>query len=66
VGHVALKRRVTYIVVVEKRERKRPLGIPWRRCGDNIKTDLQEKGRGALTGLIRFRIVARGGNLYTR
>ena len=29
-----------------KPERKRPLGRPRRRWGDNIKMDLQEVGRG--------------------
>jgi hypothetical protein len=51
-GHVELWRRVTCRVVVEKREGKRPLEIPSHRWEDNIKMDLQEEGRGALTGLI--------------
>jgi len=33
-----------YRVLVGKPEGKRPLGRPRRRCGDNIKIDLQEVG----------------------
>ena len=40
------KGRGVYRVLVEKPEGKRPLGIPRRRCGDNIKMDLQEMGGG--------------------
>jgi hypothetical protein len=39
-------------VLVVKPEGKRPLGTPRRRWEDNIKTDLQEVGWGAWTGLI--------------
>ena len=34
------------MVLVGKLEGKRPLGSPRRRWEDNIKTDLQEVGRG--------------------
>ena len=49
-GHVARmgERRGVYRVLVGKPEGKRPLGRPRRRCEDNIKTDLQEVGCGAL------------------
>jgi hypothetical protein len=36
--------RGVYRVVVGKPEGKRPLGIPRRRCEDNIKMDLQKVG----------------------
>jgi hypothetical protein len=45
------EKRGAYGVLVEKPERKRPLGrrkLRW----ENIKMDLQEVGRGAWTGLI--------------
>ena len=64
--YVALWRRVTYRVVVEKREGKGPSGIPRRRWEYNMKMDLQEEGRRALNGLIWLRIVTRGGHLYGR
>jgi len=35
-----------YRVLVGKPEGKRPLGIPGRRCVDNIRMDLQEVGCG--------------------
>jgi hypothetical protein len=38
--------RGVYRVLVGKPERKRPLGRPRRRWGDNIKMDLQEVGCG--------------------
>jgi len=49
-GHVERmgKRRNVYRVLVGKREGKRPLGIPRRRWGDNIKMDLQEVGYGIM------------------
>ena len=49
-GHVAClgKRRGVYRVLVGKREEKRPLGIPRRRWGDNIKIDVQEVGCGGM------------------
>ena len=37
-----------YRVLVEKPERKRPLGRPRRRCVDNIRMDLQEVGCGCM------------------
>jgi hypothetical protein len=37
-----------YRVLVEKPERKRPLGRPRRRWEDNIKADLQEVGCGGM------------------
>ena len=38
--------RGVHKVLVRKPEGKRPLGKPRRRWEDNIKTDLQEVGRG--------------------
>ena len=38
--------RGVHRVLVGKPEGKRPLGIPRRRCEDNIKLDLQEVGGG--------------------
>jgi hypothetical protein len=48
--HVARmgERRGVYRVLVGKTEGKRPLGRPRRRCEDNIKMDLQEKGCGVM------------------
>jgi len=45
-GHVERmgEGRGGYRVLVGKPEGKRPLGRPRRRCGDNIKIDLQEVG----------------------
>jgi hypothetical protein len=40
------ERRGVQRVLVEKPERKRPLGRPKRRWEDNIKTDFQEVGGG--------------------
>jgi len=42
--HVArtAERRYAYTVMVRRPEGKRPLGTLRRRCGDNIKMDLQE------------------------
>jgi hypothetical protein len=40
------ERRGVYRVLVEKPERKRPLGRPRRRWDDNIKMDLQKVGCG--------------------
>ena len=47
-GHVARmgEERGEYRVLVEKPERKRPLGRPRRRCVDNIRMDIQEVGCG--------------------
>jgi hypothetical protein len=46
VGHVARmgEDRGVYMVLVEKPEKKRPLGRPRRRWENNIKMDLQEVG----------------------
>jgi len=43
-GHAARmgERKDVYRVLVEKPERKRPLGIPRQRWGDNIKMVIQE------------------------
>jgi hypothetical protein len=43
-GHVAPveERRVAYRVMVEKPERRRPLGRPRRRCENNIEMALQK------------------------
>jgi len=41
---------------VEKSEGKRPLGTPKNRWKDNIKTDLQEVGWKAWTGLVWLKI----------
>jgi hypothetical protein len=45
-GHVArmVEDRGVHRVLVEKPERKKPLGRPRRRWKDNIKIDLQEVG----------------------
>jgi hypothetical protein len=50
VGHVARigERRGIHRVLVGITEGKRPLGRPRRRCGDNIKMDLQEVERGGM------------------
>jgi hypothetical protein len=42
-------------VLVEKRERRRPLGNPWHRWEDNIKTYLRKVGWSAWTGPILLR-----------
>jgi hypothetical protein len=42
------KKRSLYRVLVGKSEGKRPLGIPRRRCEDNIKIDLQEAECGGM------------------
>ena len=49
-GHVAhmRKKRGVYRALVGKPERKRPLGGPRLRLGDNIKMDLQEEGRDGM------------------
>jgi len=49
------------MVLVERPERKRPLGRPRLRREDNMKTDLQEIG--AWTGLIWLKIGIGGGYL---
>jgi hypothetical protein len=44
-GHVArMEDRKLYRVLVGRREGKRPLGKPRRRCQDGIKMDLREIG----------------------
>ena len=45
-GHAARtgERRGAYRVLVGKPDGKRPLGKPWRRWEDNIKTYLQQVG----------------------
>ena len=45
-GHVARmeQSRNAYRVLVREHEGKRPLGMPRRRCEDNIKMDLREMG----------------------
>ena len=47
-GHVARMEegRGVHKVLLGKPEGKRPLGRPRRRLEDNIKTDLEEVGRG--------------------
>jgi hypothetical protein len=54
-----------HVVLVGKREGKRPLGTPKRRLDDNIKIDLQEVGREGMdwTGSIWLRTGAGGGQL---
>ena len=49
--------RGVYRVLVGKPEGKRPLGRPTCRCVDNIRTDLQEMGRGYMDciGLAQYR-----------
>jgi len=63
-GHVARmgEERGVYMVLVGKPEGKRQLGRPRRRWVDNIRTDLQEVGRGYMDwiGLAQDRQVADG------
>jgi hypothetical protein len=49
-GHVARmgEGRGVYRGLVGKPEVKRPLGRHRRRCGDNIRTDIQEVGCGCV------------------
>ena len=42
------ERRAVYRVLVGKPEGNRPLGRPWHRWEDNMKTDLQEVGCGVM------------------
>jgi hypothetical protein len=42
------KKRTAYRILVEKPERKRPLGRPRRRREDSIKMDLREIGWGGI------------------
>ena len=61
-GHVAcMERRSVYRVLVERPERKKPLGRPRLRREDNIKMDLQEVG--ACTGSIWLKRGIGGGHL---
>jgi hypothetical protein len=62
-GHVALmgEEREEYRVLVEKPERKRPMGRPRRRWVDNIRMDLWDVG--ICTGLGWPRIETGGGRL---
>jgi hypothetical protein len=64
-GHVARmgEGRCAYRILVGRPEGRRSLGRPRRRWEDNIKTDLQEVGCGAWTGLIWLRIGTGGGLL---
>ena len=52
-----------YRVLVERPDRKRPLGSLRRRWEDNVKMDLQEVEWGAWTRLIWLRIRTGGGLL---
>jgi hypothetical protein len=67
-GHVARMggMRGAYRILVGRPEGRRPLGRPRCRWEDNIKTDLQEVGWGAWTGLIWLRIGTGGGLLWVR
>jgi hypothetical protein len=64
VGHVARmgKRRNTCMVLVGNPEDKGPVRRPRNRW-ENITKDLQDVGRGELTGLIWFRIGTGGRHL---
>ena len=55
--------RVVYRVLVGRPERKRPPGRLRRRWEDNIKTNFQEGGCGASTGLRWLRAGTGGGRL---
>jgi hypothetical protein len=57
------KRRGAYSVLVGKLEKETQLGRTRHRCEYNIKTDFNETGRRASTGLIWFRIETGGGLL---
>jgi len=50
--------RGVYRFLVGKPEEKRPLGRPWRKWVDNIRTDLQEVGCGYMDwiGLAQDRV----------
>jgi len=50
------KRRSAYTILVGKSEKKRPLGRPKRRWGDNMKMDIQEVGCGICTGFIWLKL----------
>jgi hypothetical protein len=55
--------RGVYRVLVGKRERNRPLGIPRHRWEDNIKMDLQELEAAVGTEWSWLRIGTGGGHL---
>jgi hypothetical protein len=42
------RRRSAYIILVERSDRKRPLGRPMLRWKDNIEINLQAVGRGGM------------------
>jgi hypothetical protein len=68
-GHVARmgEDKVVHRVLVEKPERKRPLGRPKHRWEDNIKMDLLDVGGGVMgTGWRWLRIGTGGGHLWVR
>jgi len=64
-GHVARmwERRGVYRVLLGKPEGTIPLARHRRRWEDNIKTDLQEVGKGVWTGSSWLRIGTGGGHL---
>jgi hypothetical protein len=64
-GRVARMRegRGVYRVLAGRPERKRPLGRPKRRWGDNIKLDLREKEIDGVTGFGWLGIRSGGGLL---
>jgi hypothetical protein len=64
-GHVAHmgEKRGAYRILVGRPEGRQPLGRPRRGWEHNIKTDLQDVGWGAWTGLSWPRIVTGGGLL---
>jgi len=57
------ERTSVYRISVRKPEGKRPLERTRRRWEDNIKTDLQEVGRGVWAGSSWLRIGTGGGHL---
>jgi hypothetical protein len=67
-GHVARRknRPGAYTVLVWKHDGNRPLGRHWRRCVDNIKTDIQEREWRAWNGHIWPRMGTSDGLLRTR
>jgi len=64
-GHVARmgEERGVNRVLVGKQERKRPLGRPRCRWGDNIRMDLQEVGCGYMDWIGLAQIQTGGGRL---
>jgi hypothetical protein len=67
-GHVARMGEVRGVqrVLVEKLERKRPLGRPRRRWENNIKMDFQKVVGIVGTGWSCLRIGTGGGHLWVR